>query len=188
MRRWVWVVLLICSLGFIGGCSVSSDDGPGVEPEYDRTTPENLINFFADAYERQDLDKYDESLHDGFLFTFLPDDADSAGLPPDQPWWGKTEDVASARKLFDNAEVTNISMDLAVVTKWPTEDGFGFRLDPDVKVTVEKAGATEPLVLWVNNSWFDVEIVEDPYDTELWVFAFIDESLKEGLLADAGEQ
>lgn len=187
MRRWVWLVLMICFTGFVGGCSVSSDDGPGVEVEYDRETPEHLIAFFADAYERQDLDKYGESLHDEFLFKFLPNDADSVGLPADEPWWGKTEDVDAAERLFDNAEVTNVAMDLTRITKWPTEDGFGFRLEPDIKVTVEKPGATEPLVLWVNNSWFDVEIVEDPYDEDLWVFVYIEESLKEGLLADAGE-
>jgi hypothetical protein len=179
---------MICFAGYVGGCSVSSDDGPPPEPELKRDSPEGLMAFLSDAYERQDIDKYDESLHDEFLFTFTSKDAELIGLPEDEPWWGKTSDVSAARTLFEEPTVTKIEMDLARnAGPWPTEDGVGYRLEPTIRVTVEPPDATEPTVYLVNASWFDVEIVEDPYDEELWVFKGIQETLKEGLLAAAGE-
>jgi hypothetical protein len=173
---------------YMVGCSVSSDDGPPVDPEFDRTTPENLIKYFADAYEKEDIDKYEESLHDQFLFEFLPDDADSAGLPPDTPWWGKVSEVTAAGKLFDAATITKIEMDLPIdVGPWDTEDGLGFRLDPLIKVTEEKPDYTEPKVYQVEDSYLYVETVRDPYDEDLWVFKEITETKKEGFLASAGK-
>ncbi len=188
MRRWVTVVLLIFLAGYGGGCSVSSDGGTAPEPDLDRTTPENLMNFFADAYERRDIDKYAESLHDEYQFTFLPADADSVGLPPDEPWWGKTEDVAGTAHMFDAQTVTKIEMHLEVAGgPWPTEDGLGYRLDPLIKVTEEKPNAEEPLTHIVEGSWLYVEIVVDPYDENLWVFKEIEEVKKEGMLTAGGE-
>jgi hypothetical protein len=183
MRRWVWVVLMICIAGYAASCSVSSDGGDPVDPVLDRKTPENLIKFFADSYIERDIDRYDESLHDEFLFTFTTEDAELIGLPADEPWWGKTPDVAAANNMFESPDVTKVEMDLPVSSgPWPTEDGLGYRLEPAIKVTVEEAGATEPTTYWVFSSWFDVEIVEDPYDTTLWVFKGIQESLKDPAL------
>ncbi len=180
MRRWVWVVLMICIAAYMAGCSVSGGGGDPVKPDRDRKTPENLIKFFADAYEKKDIDRYSESLHDNFLFTFTSDDADLLGLPPDQPWWGKTPDVNTAKNMFEASTVTKIEMDLPLNSApWPTDDGIGYRLEPTIKVTVEEPGAVEPTIYFVFASWFVVEIVEDPYDSTLWVFKAIEESLKD---------
>ena len=181
MRRWVWAIMMICIAGYVAGCSVSSDGGDPVDPVLDRKTPENLIKFFADSYVEKDIDRYDESLHDEFLFTFTTEDAQLIGLPVDEPWWGKTPDVNTARNMFESADVSNIEMDLAVnAGPWPTEDGLGYRLEPTIKVSVEDGPAEDPItVYFVFSSWFLVEIVEDPYDETLWVFTGIQESLKD---------
>ena len=179
MRRWVWVVLMICFAGYLAGCSVSSDDGDPADPVYDRKTPENLIEFFADSYVEKDIERYDESLDDGFLFTFTSEDAELIGLPVDEPWWGKTPDVAAARNMFESPDVSKVEMDLPLAGgPWPSEESVWYRLEPTIKVTVEDAGGGEPTTYFVFSSWFDVEIIEDPYDSTLWVFKGIEESLK----------
>jgi hypothetical protein len=180
MRRWVWVILMICLAGYGAGCSVSSDGGDPVKPELDRKTPENLMKFFADSYVEKDIDRYDESLHDEFLFTFTTEDAELIGLPVDEPWWGKTPDVNTADNMFESPDVSKIEMDLPIAGgPWPSEDGLLYRLEPTIKVTVEDPGGGEPTTYFVFSSYFDVEIVEDPYDSELWVFKGIQESLKQ---------
>lgn len=179
MRRWVWVVLMICLAGYLAGCSVN-DGGEPPPPVLDRKTPPNLINFFADSYIEKDIDRYDESLHDEFLFTFTTEDAELIGLPVDEPWWGKTPDIAAAGNMFESPAVSKVEMDLPINSgPWVTEDGLGYRLEPTIKVTVEDAEGGEPTTYFVFSSWFLVEIVEDPYDSTLWVFKGIEESLKD---------
>lgn len=179
MKRWVCVILMICFAGYLAGCSVSSDGGDPPPPVYDRKTPENLIKFFADSYVEKDIERYDESLDDGFLFTFTSEDAELIGLPVDEPWWGKTPDVAAAGNMFESPDVSKVEMDLPLAGgPWPSEESVWYRLEPTIKVTVEDAGGGEPTTYFVFSSWFDVEIIEDPYDSTLWVFKGIEESLK----------
>lgn len=179
MRRRVWVIVaIILIMSIMGGCSVDKGTNPP-PPELDRKTPENLINYLADAYVRKDIERYSESFADDFLFVFTSADADSMGLPPDEPWWGKTTDVGSTTKMFEDPEVTSISMEITIYSgPWPTEEGVGYRLDPDIKVTIDPAGAEEPVTLWVYTSYLDVEIIVDKYDEDLWVFKEISEQLK----------
>lgn len=186
MRRWGWVTTTIMLIMVIAaGCSVDSGTDPE-DPIQIRDSPENLLKFFADAYERKDIDKYAESLHDEYLFTFTSKDAELIGLPEDEPWWGKTEDRVSTLNMFEDAEVTSILMDLPISSgPWATEEGLGYRLEPSIKVTVDDPEATEPTTYWVFSSWFDIEVVVDPYDEELWVFKEIAEINKEGVLASA---
>ena len=175
--------MAVLSLALFTSCS--DDKATNItEPEYSRATPVDLFAALAYALEEEEIDIYSECLHDEYLFTFLPSDADSAGLAPDEPWWGKTEDVSSTLNMFEDAEATRIRCDLTVVSgPFPIEGGLAYRLDTDIRVTVEWAGATEPLTLWVNNSWLDVEITQDPYRGDKWVFKSIEEVLKEGVLA-----
>jgi hypothetical protein len=181
MRRRVWVIVaIILIMSTMGGCSVDKGTNPR-PPELDRKTPENLINYLADAYERRDIEKYGESLADDFLFVFTSADADSLGLPPDQPWWGKTPELASTTRMFEDAEVTAIEMDLPISAgPWSTEDGLGYKLEPSIKVTVESAGSELPTTYWVFKSWLFVEVIVDPKDEGLWVFKEIEERIKEG--------
>jgi hypothetical protein len=181
MRSWVWVVMMICFAGWVAGCSVSSDDGDPPEAKWDRTTPERLIKYLADAYVKKDIDKYLESLSDSYLFEFDPQDYDDAGVSEDEPWWGKTEDRTSTGNMFDDAQVTKIEMDLPIAGgPWPGEDdAILYRLDPYIKVfTDDPAAESGETIYHVYQSWLDVEIVEDPFDSTLWVFNEIVESTK----------
>lgn len=179
----VFTVLAVLSLALLTSCS-DDEVTNNNEPEYSRATPEGLFAALAYALEEEEIDIYGECLHDEYLFRFLPGDADSAGLPPDEPWWGKTEDVTAILNIFEAVEVTRVQCDLTVVTgPWAVDDGSGYRLEPDFKVTIEHAGATEPLTMWVNNSWLDVEVTGDPYEDDKWVFRSIEEVFKGGVLA-----
>ncbi len=152
-----------------------------------RSTPECLIETFEWAMMRRDIDAYDECLSDMYLFTFTSEDADLMGLPPDEPWWGKTQDVESIGNLFASADVATIWCDLAIASgPWPTGDGVGYRLEPDIKVTVEETHG--PGVIYkVDASWLDVEIVPDPYSPEEWVFHVMEERLKLPYASEMGQ-
>jgi hypothetical protein len=173
------VVLTVCLTGYVAGCSVSPDNSDPVKPEKDRKSPEHLIEFFADAYQRKDIDKYLESLADDYQFEFDPQDYDSAGVSADKPWWGKTEDRTSTTHMFEDALVSHIEMVLTIEGgPWTGQDGLLYRLEPSIKVTVDGQGGQEETTYWVFSSWFDVEIIEDPYDEDLWVFKSITEIVK----------
>lgn len=141
--------------------------------DYPRTSPTCLFKCFERSLERMQIDLYDECLDPWYFFMFLPDDTAGVGLPPDAPWWGKTEDVDAMRRLFDDPYVTEVECSLDIVTSWPTEDGLGFRLDPDMRFTIHRSSAPEDTILWVGGSWLDVEVIEDPYEEEKWVFVSI---------------
>ncbi len=188
MRRGGWIIVGLCVFVLImAGCwnpfsSGGGDNGKGTV-KYIRTR-DGLLNFFANAYENRDLERYSEALHDKFQFQFTPEVAESIGLPADEPWWGKTEDVASTNNMFNEQTVTRIKMDLPDPNWFPcrvirdpadTLDGFCTRVTPDIRVTIEEPGKEE-LILLVNKSWLDIAITLDPNDDELWQIIGIEES------------
>lgn len=190
MKWWIWVVLGMWIVVLVSlGCSPTSDPGgPGDDP-ISRDTPSHLLNWLAVAYSEKDTDAYDEALHDSFLFVFTKDIAEDLGLPPEQPWWGKTRDVAGTAKMFGSSEVTQIIMDYVSDARWDTFDverpdgstfsGVWAEVEPDIRVTVEDPGQ-EPMIYVVNESWLHVYVVPDPdpqYEG-LWVFLEIQELLK----------
>jgi hypothetical protein len=178
----------------MAGCwnPFSSDDnggGDGPPPEYNRKDRDNLLNFFADAYENKDIDRYTQSLHDRFQFQFTPDVAESIGLPADEPWWGRTEDIGSTRNMFETETVTRIQMSLGEpVWYWcqvirqnkedepaDTLEGFCTRVEPDIRVYIEEPGQEE-LILNVDRSWLDIAVTPDPKEDGLWQIIAIEES------------
>lgn len=203
MRRrfWAEIMVLLATAAFavLAGCSPSTE--PGVEPKYDRKSPDNLINFFAQAYEDQDIDAYTEALDFYFQFEFTPEVADSIGLPADEPWWGKGEDITSTENMFDDPEVTGVEMNLVprgvgadwqpVVYKHIAPDGddpddepdttviegLGKEFDPDIKVHIDEPGK-ETLTLWVNDSILDVWVTQDRDYEDLWTIMRVTETLK----------
>jgi hypothetical protein len=167
------------------GCSPTSDPGGNGNGPISRDTPSHLLNWLAVAYQDKDLESYEEALHDEYLFVFTEDIADSLGLDPEEPWWGKTKDVSSTGKMFASSEVTEINMKYISEDPWApheeerpdtTYSGVFSRVTPDILVTIENPGE-EPLRLVVNESFLDVVVVRDPKfpDENLWVFLKIEE-------------
>jgi hypothetical protein len=176
------VLLFSCAdIDFTAECEDCPDDA-GFTP---RTSPDGLLEFLAEAYERENIDAYSEALSDFFEFEFTDDIADSLGLPRESPWWGKMEDVNSTRNMFDDPDVTVIKLllEYRIGQDWedcsrrfirgdPPDTTFINALcktfEPDIRVYMEEPGAEER-VLWVNDSLVDIMITPDPHEEGLWV-------------------
>jgi hypothetical protein len=196
MRCGVWVLLAIL-LGLLAatGCGVSDNGGNGPVTDYNRKTPDNLLNFFGYAYEEEDPELYDEALDFYFEFEFTDEVADSLGLPKDSPWWGKEEDKASTENMFDDAHVKKIEFHLersGVGSDWEdcwrefiTDDppettliqGVCEIFEPEIKVYIEEPGEEER-ILWVHESLLDIMVRPDPEQPELWTILRIKETKK----------
>jgi len=166
-----------------------STDDPSEFMCADRGTPDALIDYVEHAYSSEYALLYRDALHTLFLFEFTDDVADSLGLPPDQPWWGKTDELASAINMFNGAEVTRVKLSLARMGEWtPCVDprpgsspdtlyGQFARFVPDISVTIERPGE-EPIILMVDNSYIDIIVVPDPRFRGLWTVARMQEIYK----------
>jgi hypothetical protein len=186
MKSWIWVVLGLGIMVLAGlGCSPTADTNGNGDGPISRDTPGHLLNWLAVSYAEKDLESYEEALHDEFLFVFTKEIADSLGLDPEEPWWGKTKDVGSTGKMFGSTEVTRIGMNYVSVDPWvpheeersgKTYSGVFSRVIPDILVTIDKPGQ-EPLSLVVLESFLDVVVVRDPKfpDQVLYVFLKIEE-------------
>ncbi|MGD9401986.1 MAG: hypothetical protein PVF95_06935 [bacterium] len=181
----VFIAVAVLSLALLTSCS-DDEAAQNTEPEYSRATPEELIAALAYALEEEQILIYDECLHDEYQFEFLPQDADDAGLPPEAPWWGKTQDVSAVSGVFSDPMVKNIESEICVdAGPWTLPEGVGYRLDPSMEFTISRESVPEDTTLYVGNSYLYVEIARDPYDDDLWVFKTIEERLKEGLSASS---
>ncbi len=186
MKSWMWVVLGLWIMVLVGlGCSPTADTNGNGDGPISRDTPDHLLNWLAVSYADKDLESYEEALHDEFLFVFTAEIADSLGLDPEEPWWGKTKDVGSTGRMFGSTEVTQIRMNYVSVDPWIPHDevrsgktysGVFSRVIPDILVTIDNPGQ-EPLSLVVLESFLDVVVVRDPKfpDQVLYVFLKIEE-------------
>ena len=174
-----WLTLLCVAM--LVSCGRDDTMGPGDGTAlFPRTTPEELIRCFAHAMEERDMDSFAECHDEAYLFEFTLQDAELIGLPVGEPWWGRTEDLAAMDNLFESGQVSGIECDLHVSSgPWPDGDLVRYRLEPNIKITVEDGSWSERMTYWVFSSWFDVEIGSDPEESEKWVLLRIKESLKD---------
>jgi hypothetical protein len=184
VRRIAIGILLVSVLSYLTSCG--SDSCPGGGPGSDgedlpRATVEGLIEQFAGSMEARDIEAYSGCLTQGYIFEFTPEDAESLGLPPEEPWWGKIADVNSMSNMFSDAEVTVIQVDLAIVSRGYVDGVYTVRCEPSIKITVELAGGGEPTTYWVCGSWLDLKVGPDETESGLLQIAGIREELKAGL-------
>jgi hypothetical protein len=168
--------------------SCSDPESPPVtdDPGYDRANPDNLLLMLAGSYKEMDLDGYDECLCEDFRFYFTDEIADSLGLPSEDPWWGKTDDLMSTGNMFASQQVTDVRFTFEYVTEWApfeavrgdtTYTGLRRRLDPLIEVVIEIESSEDPLLIYrVDDSWLDITIAPDPYEAGLWFIVGIEES------------
>lgn len=154
---------------------------PRLSKLYERYSPDAVLKYMEFGYSNEKIGMYQKVLHEQFLFVFTPEVADSLGLPPDQPWWGKTNDVACTRHMFYDGAVVLVMMELTKAGDWIAchdpytgLDGLCCRLEPDIRVLID-SGPGEMLTLWVNNSWLDIMVVADPDHQGLWKILRIEE-------------
>jgi hypothetical protein len=181
------VVVLVLSCGGDKKTGVDKDSAPS------RTTEDGVLEAFAYYYEAMDIEGYDEVLDEMYIFQFTPDVADSLGLPPDDAWWGKAQDLASTANMFNDRTVRNIKMEYRKVDDWAahievrqdtTLSGLFVRLEPNIRIVVDE-GSEEPTTYHVTNSWLDVVVVPDRFNRELWCILTLEEHSKRHLTTPA---
>jgi hypothetical protein len=168
-RFYLVFVSIMCVLSItLFSCGKDSKTGPKDEdgcclPD----TPDNLVAALECAVETQDLEIYEGLLHDEYLFSFVVDVADSLGLPPDAPWWGKTKDVSSTADLFSDG---NAEFRVAFIPEedhWTacqvdrgdmTYTGYCRSYTADLRLHVENPGC-EPLTMVGDETYVDVTVV-----------------------------
>lgn len=174
------VVLLFAGCGDKGG-------EPPQEQSYKFRTPDELLKYFAQAVKEEDIEALADALDEDFLFQCPPDFADSLGLPPGVPWWGKTEFINSIQETFENPDVTDIGFSYEYHIEWyscaevrddTTFAGLGCRLDPLIEVVT--ITPEDPILTYlVDNSWLDVTVIPDRKTDGRWTVLRIEMNLKQ---------
>jgi|GEM_PF-1377173 len=148
----------------------------------DTEEPDMAIDLLEYAYGHLNPGLYGSLLHSDFRYEFTPEDADSAGLPPDEPWWGKVPDVQSTQALFEDPRLISLSLDLERVSPWARHvdsvtglEGRLAQFEPYIMVTI--ALDPEPVIFLIYDSVLDISLVPvghgEPAD---WGVLFIKES------------
>ena len=199
---WLLIFMVVLSLscstdrhtGVDAGSALPSSGltGPEERKYAERGNADEAVACMMTAYEREHLAVYARALDEEFRFQFLPEVAESLGLPPGEPWWGKANDLTSTQNMFGAAFVANINASLVRLTGWTActdpvtdRDGMCARFEPDILITIEEPGQ-EPVIFWVSQTWVDVTAVPDQYEPGLWcILALVEVGKDPGILADA---
>jgi len=183
----VTLMLVVGLPGCWNPFSPGHGDG-GKPPNISRKDPDKLLEFFATKYEDKDAEGYAECLDEDYEFVFDQKDYDDAGVTPDKPYWGRTEDVAHTTKMFNAAEVKAILMDLKqkdmdwtsdtfATPTGGTVEGFYCLIKPSIDVTIEGKPGEEPVTKQVRNSQLYVAAIPDRHYAGLWTILKITETL-----------
>ncbi len=158
-----------------------------------------LLQVFARSFIERNIDLYVECLDDSYTFTFAPNDWDTAGVTPDKPYWGKTEDVPATAHMLSSPTIKSIVMDwLPPIVNWAVcidsifvvGPGVGqwevlacscATYRPDIKVTAQVDGE-EVRTYWVRNSRFMVTVCPDRFNEDLWTILRIIEVVPTSVL------
>lgn len=189
LRSRFWIILPLVFVSLAVSCSGDRSTDTGDVETPDLSNPDSLLKFLAESYVEKDLDGYDDCLDESFLFVFTDDVADSLGLLPNLPWWGKTEDVHSTRMMFDDPSVESIRFVYELVGAWvdttvvrpdTTFAGSFRRIDPMIEILTVTEDPEDPMLLFrADGSWLDVVVVPDRFWEGHWCILSIQEVEKQ---------
>jgi hypothetical protein len=192
MRREACIITMLCFATLSLFCSDNRHcDVPDQQTSCpDPISPDSLLNSLACALETKNLDAYEHVLHDSFRFYFTSDIAESLGLSPNEPFWGKAADTTSTSNLFSDSTVTTIGMIFTYSVEWSRgachrsfpeimadtvwADALCILVRPDIKISIEKQGE-DPLILWINGTSLDIMVVQDALGANVWTILAIRE-------------
>lgn len=181
MRSLGSALVVISGIMLLVALTSCSDDSKGKSGGPVAGTPDEALELLRLSYGEKDLDTYGSILHEDFRFGFVEAIAGSLRLP--EPWWGKTDDIASTGNMFGDSTVTKVRMIFVSKDDWiPWEEerpdstytGLACRCIPDILVTLEETGR-EPLHLVANESFLDVVVVRLPGRQDRWVIMTVTE-------------
>jgi hypothetical protein len=180
MKFRLVLAALVGAACFVSSCG-GDDDGPIQPPDETppvRNRPDSMLtSWFERAYNTQDADLYDEMLDSVFTFKFLPADADSFGIIlglDDNDSWSRSKDIQSTSKMFDDNQVTSVSLDFVSITNNPYTGGDcdGCReltASLELNVTIDEPGSDEPLELILEGSQVFLAKADTADAETLWV-------------------
>ena len=186
--------LVACAISAaLCGCGDEGVEGVDGGWPHDPVPPENIMKFWADAYEKKDIDKYSACLAEVYTHSLSL----TGGEEDYTVSLTREDDMLAARKLFEHECVTGIDMSILITSAWPTEEGVLYRLQPDIRIEVGGVGALgitpvtwaelkqtlaadelgcDPAVYEVKLTFFYVEMVKDPTDGHWWLISSVQES------------
>jgi hypothetical protein len=180
--RAAFILILMCAAGIVLMCS----DDKTTNMADDVTCPdpasrEDLLQCLCCAYEALDAETYSSLLHESFRFGFVPDIAESLGLPAKEPWWGRASEVLAASNMFAGPALTRVVMNVIDPAWFAWEDtltgfqGYRTRVTPDIRIILEEPGSEETILL-VNCAWLDIFVVSDASKPGHWLIVSIEET------------
>jgi hypothetical protein len=172
LYQLVWIgIAVVVAIG-LTSCGGDSKTGPKDDDSCCMPdTPDNLMTALACVYGAKDFEAYEGLLHDEYRFSFMVDIADSLGLPPGKPWWGKTNDLQSTANLLADGNADFSIVFIPVSEGWTPHEmdrgdtvftGVFRRYIVDLMLEMEEPG-TEPINLVGDATYVDVIVVPHPY-------------------------
>jgi hypothetical protein len=184
IRSVAAVFPLLITVLWVGSCGDDRCGPTGRREEDPRSAPGRLLKAFTECHEERDIKVYSELLDEDYRFGFTPEVAESLGLPADEPWWFKEQELAATANMFDSQTVKSIKFDSWISDRDTTGTGdsmaIALRLGFDFRLTVEEPGR-EPLLLRAGGQTrLDLVVVPDPADPDLWVIREVAETSRAG--------
>lgn len=175
------ILALVLAIVLVGSCGDERCTWSGRGDEVDpRSTPGGLVKALTECHEERDLEGYSEILDEDYRFVFTPEVAESLGMPADEPWWFREDELAATGNMFDCETVKAIKFDSWIRDRDTTGTGdsmaIALKLDFDFRLTIEEPGR-ETLILWAGtHTRLDLIVVRHPTDPDLWVIEEITET------------
>jgi hypothetical protein len=178
------ILLLVMTLLLVGSCGDDRCGLSGVGREDPRSTPGRVVKALTECHEERDLEVYSELLDEDYIFSFTPEVAESVGLPADEPWWFREDELAATGNMFDCQTVTSIKFGCWIRDRDTTGTGdstaIALKLDFDFRLTIEEPGREDLLLRAGTQTRLDLIVVPDPDDPGLWVIEKIGETSRVG--------
>ncbi len=164
-------LLVFCSLIMVCSCGKkTSDVEDGSSPSYQ--SAQEVLEAYVASCLTEDIDAYASCLSENYRFVFLEDVADSLGLPPSQPWWGKEDDVAAMTNLFGDQRVSWEQFDYAVQSTDTLSNADSMivkmRIRPDIVIFTERSQG-EPIYLLIRQSHLDFRFASTAASMDDWI-------------------
>jgi hypothetical protein len=138
----------------LGGCGGDSTkpSGETSSPYMERVSPENVLANLAASYRHRQIDRYDEQIHENFIFIPTPEDV----IDFDQ--LNRTEDHGSTQRMFEAATLIEIAISAGEAVpstreeEYPPEQGYMMIDVTEVDITVRTTSASgEPIIYRVED-------------------------------------
>jgi hypothetical protein len=193
-RLEICVALTACLAGILAvdyGRPLCYADGSLAEIIPNRRSPDNLLDYYATAHERQDIIMYQQALHDLFRFELIIGGVGISDVPPERVCFKRAKAIKATRNMFNDGRIGDIDIDLLPVDEWTpcsevctieegiakTFEALRITLDPVIHITIQEPNG-ESWIFGLHHTWLHITVVPDPNLPGSWVILRIREELE----------